>query len=154
MTLNYSNVIGDGRLQSKHNTKKHVHVYGTHFIVVNFYFKSLCNGQLYLHALCSIWIVCKIVLYICSIFCFVWILCVAFELIFDFGILRCTFITALVIFAFRLITLGQWNLQIKANLQKRWKDSSKTIQHNQPPLCHVTCKYYCIAMHTKINCNL
>ena len=38
---------------------------------------------------------------------FVWIFCVAFELPIDFGILtRCTIATVLVIFVFRLITIG------------------------------------------------
>ena len=35
--------------------------------------------------------------------CYVWILCVALELTIDFGILICTFATALVIFAFSSI---------------------------------------------------
>ena len=116
------------QIQTQHKETIHLHVYGTHFTVIHFYLKSLCNCQLHLHDL----------LYSnntqnCSThlfqLCYIWILCVASELTIDFGILRCTFALLLLYLYSDQLHLGS-KTYITSGLQP------KILQYRHP-LCKI-----------------
>ena len=97
--------LGDCLMRSKCNTKK---LYTYTFHCYNFFIWNLFATGNYIYMPYALFEVCAKLFYIFVLFMLTIteFFCVAFEFTIDFGILRCIFATALVIFVFRLMHWG------------------------------------------------